>query len=110
MIYPVTFEVIEAPSDERLSQSGEYVFSIIASNLTSSDTEDAIKAVAKLWEMEDLPAEIMLKLNIRLRSVFEGLCDNIEEDGSIPSDKKPLFAAMRSDCQWVIDCLNDLDF
>ena len=109
MIKPVVFEVTEVPSYESISKGGDYVFSITASSLMETDMENAIQAVSKLWDMEKLPAEILLKIDVRLKAVFESLCDCIERDGSIAPNKKPLFAAMKADCQWMLDCLNDLD-
>ena len=106
----INFEVDESPNGETVNQNGEYVFSIHTSNELDGSLEQTIQAMVELWEMKYLEAYVSLNINVRARSIYEGLIEmHGYTDGSIRTSSLHLFDALKKDCQWIIDQINALE-
>jgi hypothetical protein len=103
------FEVEETPIEEFVNDQGEYVFGIYATNSCDQDLEQAIATVAALWRLDVITSEVTLTINVRLRSLYETLYDMHNAGGKIHKDSKPLFDALKKDCQWIVDQINSLE-
>jgi hypothetical protein len=105
---PIEFVVEEIPTTESVNDQGEYVFGIYTSDGCDEELEETIATIAELWKTESITSEITLTINVRLRSVYENLYDMYNAQGKIDADDKPLFDALRNDCQWIVDQINNL--
>jgi len=105
---PIEFELNEDPTDERINDDGEYIFSVYTSDACQDEFQAAISAIAEMWKHENL-GEITFRINIRLRSLYETIYDYRNTGGKIDAEEKPLFDALKKDCQWIIDQINSLE-
>jgi hypothetical protein len=108
MMKPIEFVIEETPTTEQVNDKGEYVFGIYTSNACDEELEQTLETMVDLWKMESMTAEVTLTINVRLRSLFENLYEMYNADGKIDAEDKHLFDALRKDCQWIVDHINDL--
>ena len=108
MMKPIEFVVDEEPTTEAVNDQGEYVFGIYASDACDEELEETIATIAELWKTEAITSEVTLAINVRLRSVYENLYHNYNAKGEIDAEDKHLFDALRNDCQWIVDQINNL--
>jgi hypothetical protein len=105
----IEFEVEVDPTTEHVNDEGEYVFGIYATNVCNDDIEKAIQSVAELWEAQYLEADVNLTINVRVRSLYEYLHNMRTANGRFDAESKPLFEALKNDCQWIVDQINKLE-
>jgi hypothetical protein len=103
----IEFEIDEIPTEEKVNDKGEYVFGIYTSTGCDDSFTEAMDAITKLWDV-NLPMEVCLRINVRLRSVYENAYDMYKAGGKIDKEDWHLFEAMRNDAQWIVDQINSL--
>jgi hypothetical protein len=103
---PIQFEVDEIPQTGIVDEKGNFKFHIYCSNMCDNDYAEAIKTMPKIW---DLDTDVSLKVNIKLKDIYEDLFDMHNVQGEIGKEDTPLFEALRKDCQWIIDQINALE-
>jgi hypothetical protein len=59
-----------------------------------------------LWDLE---TDVSLKVQIKLKDIYENLYDMYNAQGKIQEEDTPLFEALRKDCQWIVDQINSLE-
>lgn len=104
----INFTVEETTQGEYVNDQGEFFFSIYTSNYCDQELERTLITMAKLWDMEDLDSEVTLNINIRMRTIYESLVDIHATHRKLDAESKPLFDALRNDCQWIIDQIDTL--
>lgn len=103
---PIQFEVDEIPQTGSVDEEGNFKFYIYASNMGDDDFTEVIETLQKLWDLE---ADVSVKVNVKLKDIYEDLFDMYNAQGKIEKDEAPLFEALRKDCQWIIDQINALE-
>jgi hypothetical protein len=103
---PIQFEVDEVPQTGTLDEEGNFKFYIYASNMGDDDFTEAIETLQKLWDLE---TDVSVKVHIKLKDIYEDLFGMHNARGKIEKDETPLFEALRKDCQWIIDQINELE-
>jgi hypothetical protein len=103
---PIQFEVDEIPQSGTIDEDGNFKFYIYASNMIDVDFSEVIETLQTLWHLD---TDISLKVQIKLKDVYENLFDMYNAQGKVQKDDTPLFEALRKDCQWIIDQINDLE-
>ena len=103
---PIEFEVDEIPQSADPDEEGNYQFYIYCSNMSDGDYSNAIETIQKLWDLE---TEVSLKVNIKLKDVYNDLFDMYNAEGKINEVDVPLFETLRKDCQWIIDEIDKLE-
>jgi hypothetical protein len=104
----IDFVVDETPTEEHINDENEYVFSIYTSNYCDGEIENTLDTMAKLWSVENLDREVTLRINVRLRSVYESLHEMHVSDGAIDEESEHLFIALKRECEWIVDQINGL--
>ena len=106
----INIEINESTQTDGVNENGEFGFFVFASNCCDNDFEEAIETLALIWE---LPTEVSLTINLTLRGVYRDTIQMhhvpIYGDNIIEARSVPLFAAMRKDCQWIIDQIDALE-
>lgn len=103
---PIQFEIDEIPQSGTIDADGNFKFYIYASNYIEEDFSEVIETVKVIWDLE---TEVSLKVQIKLKDVYENLFDMYNAQGKVQKDDTPLFEALRKDCQWIIDQINALE-
>jgi hypothetical protein len=103
---PIQFEIDEIPQSGTIDADGNFKFYIYASNYIEEDFSEVIETVKVLWDLE---TEVSLKVQIKLKDVYENLYDMHNAQGKVQKEDTPLFESLRKDCQWIIDQINDLE-
>lgn len=103
---PIQFEIDEIPQCGTIDADGNFKFYIYASNDFNDDFSEVIETLKVLWDLETL---VSLKVQIKLKDVYENLFDAYNAQGKVRKDATPLFEALRKDCQWIIDQINVLE-
>jgi len=103
----IEFEIDESPIEEKVNAEGEYVFTIYTSTGCDDSFTEAMDSITKLWDM-NLPMEVCLHINVRLRSVYENAYEMHNAGNKIDKEDWHLFEAMRNDAQWIVDQINSL--
>jgi hypothetical protein len=103
---PIQFEIDEIPQSGTIDADGNFKFYIYASNYIDEDFSEVIETVKVLWDLE---TEVSLKVQIKLKDVYENLYDFYSAQGKVQKDDTPLFESLRKDCQWIIDQINALE-
>lgn len=103
---PIQFEVDEMPQAGTVDAAGNFNFYIYMSNQCEDEIEEALETLAKLW---DLPADVSLKINIRLKDVYNDLYNMHNAEGKIDEEDMHLFQGLKDNCQWIIDEINKLE-
>lgn len=108
--HKINFEVEQSANGETVNQNGEYVFNIHTSNELDGSFERTIQAMVELWQMQHLEAYVSLNINVRVRSIYEGLIEmHRRSNDSIGFSSLPLFSALKNECQWIIKQINALE-
>jgi hypothetical protein len=107
ILKPISLEIDEEPINEQVDQDGGYKFSLYTSNCCTGEFEDAIQILRHIWDLE---TDVNLTINVRTKSIYEELYihHSFNDDGTIDKESKPLFDALRKDCQWIIDQIDGL--
>ena len=103
---PIELEVDEHPHSGEVNEQGDFVFYLYASNECEQEFEEAIETLIHLW---DLKTEVSIKINIKLKDVYNDLHQMFNAGGKIQKEDTPRFEALRRDCQWIIDQINTLE-
>ena len=103
---PIQFEIDEIPQSGTIDADGNFKFYIYASNYIEEDFSEVIATARVLWDLE---TEVSLKVQIKLKDVYENLYDMHNAQGKVQKEDTPLFESLRKDCQWIIDQINDLE-
>jgi hypothetical protein len=103
---PIVIEVDERPQSGEVDKQGDFVFYLYASNECGQEFEEAIETLIHLW---DLQTEVSIKINLRLKDVYNDLYEMFNAGGKIQQVDTPRFEALRKDCQWIIDRINELE-
>jgi hypothetical protein len=103
---PIQFEIDEIPQTGTIDQDGNFKFYVYGSNMGDDDFSEAIETLQKLWDLE---TDVSLKVNIKLKDVYENLFDMYNAQGKIEKEDTPLFESLRKDCQWIINQINALE-
>ena len=103
---PIQFEVDEMPQADTVDADGNFKFYIYISNQCEDEIEETLETLAKLW---DLPADVSLKINIRLKDVYLDLYHMHNAQGKIDAEDMHLFQGLKDNCQWIIDEINKLE-
>jgi len=103
---PIQFEIDEIPQSGTIDEDGNFKFYIYASNYIEEDFSEVIQTVKVLWDLE---TEVSLKVQIKLKDVYENLFDMYNAQGKVQKDDTPLFESLRKDCQWIVDQINALE-
>ena len=103
---PIQFEVNEIPQTGSIDEEGNFKFYIYTSNMCCDDFTEAIETLQKLW---DLDTDVSIKVNIKLKDIYEDLFDMYSAQDKIGKEEAPLFDALRKDCQWIIDQIDSLE-
>lgn len=103
---PIQFEIDEVPQAGEIDKEGNFKFYIYASNMGADDFTEAIETLQKLWDLE---TDVSLKVNIKLKDIYEDLFDMYNAQGKIQKEDTFRFEALRKDCQWIIDQINSLE-
>lgn len=103
---PIQFEIDEIPQTGTIDKDGNFKFYIYCSNMSDDDYADAIDTMQRLWDLE---TEVSLKVNIKLKDIYEDLFDMHNVEGKVLKEDVPLFEALRKDCQWIIDQIDSLE-
>jgi hypothetical protein len=103
---PIQFEIDEIPQSGTIDADGNFKFYIYASNYIDEDFSEVIETVKVLWDLE---TEVSLKVQIKLKDVYENLYDMYNAQGKVQKDDTPLFESLRKDCQWIVDQINALE-
>ena len=102
----IEFEIDEMPHTGIVDENGNFKFYIYCSNMGDDDYSEAIETMQKLW---DLDTDVSLKVNVKLKDIYEDLFHMYNAQGEIGEEDTPLFEALRKDCQWIIDRINSLE-
>jgi hypothetical protein len=103
---PIEFEIDERPQAGTIDQEGNFKFCVYGSNKCDDDFYEVIETLQKLWDLE---TDVSLKINIKLKDIYEDLFDMYNAQGKIEKEDTPLFESLRKDCQWIIDQINSLE-
>lgn len=106
---PIAIEINETTQTNGVNENGEFGFYLFASNCCDREFEQAIETLALVWEA---PIEVSLSINLTLRGVYRDTIFMRQVYGSdnvIEAYSAPMFAAMRKDCQWIIDQIDALE-
>jgi hypothetical protein len=103
---PIQFEIDEIPQSGTIDADGNFKFYIYASNYIEEDFSEVIATAKVLWDLE---TEVSLKVQIKLKDVYENLYDMHNAQGKVQKEDTPLFESLRKDCQWIIDQINALE-
>jgi hypothetical protein len=103
---PIQFEIDEIPQSGTIDADGNFKFYIYASNYIDEDFSEVIATARVLWDLE---TEVSLKVQIKLKDVYENLFDMHNAQGKVQKEDAPLFESLRKDCQWIIDQINALE-
>jgi hypothetical protein len=103
---PIQFEIDEIPQSGTIDADGNFKFYIYASNYIEEDFSEVIATARVLWDLE---TEVSLKVQIKLKDVYENLYDMHNAQGKVQKEDTPLFESLRKDCQWIIDQINALE-
>lgn len=103
---PIQFEIDEIPQTGTIDAEGNFKFYIYCSNMGDDEYTEAIETLQKLWDLE---TDVSLKVNIKLKDIYEDLFDMCTAQGKIEKEEAPLFDALRKDCQWIIDQIDSLE-
>jgi hypothetical protein len=103
---PIQFEIDEIPQSGTIDADGNFKFYIYASNYIDEDFSEVIATAKVLWDLE---TEVSLKVQIKLKDVYENLYDMHNAQGKVQKKDTPLFESLRKDCQWIIDQINALE-
>ena len=103
----IAIEINEGTQTDGVDENGDFSFYVYASNQCEQDFEEAIETLKLIW---DAPTDVSLTINIRLKGVYEDAFEMHSVGGKvIEARSAPLFAAMRKDCQWIIDHIDALE-
>jgi hypothetical protein len=103
---PIQIEVDEHPHSGEVDEQGEFVFYLYGSNECGQEFEEAIETLIHLWDLE---TEVCIKINVKLKDVYNDLYEMFNAGGKIQQKDTPPFEALRKDCQWIIDQINTLE-
>ncbi len=103
---PIKFEIDERPNAGKIDKEGNFKFYVYGSNMCDDGFSEAIETLQKLWDLE---TDVSLKINIKLKDIYEDLFDTYNAQGNIGKEDTPLFESLRKDCQWIIDQFNSLE-
>ena len=103
---PIQIEIHEFPQAGTVDVQGDFSFYVYASNQCDDEFEEAIETLRLIWGLE---TDVSLKVNIKLKHVYQDLFDMHNARGKIQKEDTPLFESLRKDCQWIIDQINVLE-
>lgn len=103
---PIQIEIHEFPQAGTIDSQGDFSFYVYASNQCDDEFEEAIETLRLIWELE---TDVSLKVNMKLKDVYNDLFDMHNARGKIDKEDTPLFESLRKDCQWIIDKINLLE-
>jgi len=104
---PIAIEINEGTQTNGVDKNGDFSFYVYATNQCEQEFEEAIETLKLIW---DAPTDVSLTINIRLKGVYEDAFEMHSMGGNvIEARSTPLFAAMRKDCQWIIDQIDALE-
>jgi hypothetical protein len=102
----IEFVIYENVHDGEVARDGQFQFSLYTSNMCDGEMEEVMPVLVKLWDFE---SEVTLKVNMKARDLLMGLLDlHVDRNGCISEEDKPMFDALRNDCQWMIEHIDKL--
>jgi len=106
IIEPPYVEVNWHPSSEKVTEDGEFTFGVYMTNgCVGSELEQAVLVWSDSIDEEE---DINLTIRLRLRDVYKELYGSYSYEGGIDEESRPLFDAMRKDCEWIIKQIDEL--
>jgi hypothetical protein len=102
----IKLEIDESPQAGTIDENGDFKFYLYTSNQCDDEFEEALETLMRLWDLE---TDVALKINIKFKDVYKDLYEMHNARGKIQSEDTPLFEALRKDCQWIIDQINELE-
>jgi len=103
---PIELEVDEHPHSGEVNEQGDFVFYLYASNECGQEFEEAIETLIHLWPLQ---TEVSIKINVKLKDVYNDTYEMFNAGGKIQQVDTFRFEALRKDCQWIIDQINELE-
>ena len=108
LMKPIELEIDEDALNGHIDEDGEYTFSLYTSNCCSGEFESAIQTLMQIWDLE---TEVNLTINVRTKSIYTVLYEmRSMEDGVVGKESQHLFEALRKDCQWIVDRIDNLKY
>lgn len=102
----IEFEIDEEVHNGEVTPDGQFQFYMYTSNMCDGEMEEVMPVLAKVWDFE---SEVSLKVNMKARDLFIGMFDMYGFRGEcITEEDKPMFDALRNDCQWMIEQIDKL--
>ena len=102
----IEFAIHENVHDGEVTSDGQFQFSLYTSNMCDGEMEEVMPVLVKVWDFE---SEVSLKINMRARDLLMGLLDlHVCGNGCISEEDKPVFDALRNDCKWIIEQIDNL--
>ena len=104
---PIALEIDADTQSYGVDKNGDFSFIIYTTNQCEAEIEQAIETLKLIW---DAPVEVSLSLNLTLKGVYKDVCAMYcSRDGTIHPEEVHYFAAIRKDCQWIIDQIDALE-
>jgi len=103
---PISLTVYEEAQDVVVLPDGESAFCVYTSNMCDGEMDQAMKTLVRIW---DLSTEVNLTVQARTRTLLKTLTDlYADRDGVIDAEGVPLFQALKRDCEWMVEQINNL--
>ena len=105
---PITIEIHETTQTNGVDENGDFSFYLYASNACDQEFEKAIDTLKLVW---DAPMEVSLSINLSLKGVYRDVFEKYRKGtpNVVDAESVPVFAAIRKDCQWIIDQIDGLE-
>jgi len=103
---PLAVEIEEKVMTGTVDKNGDFKFYLYASNECDGEFEKAMALLLQIWELE---TEVTFKVHIRVKEIYNDLYEMYNAGGKIQQVDTPRFEALRKDCQWIIDRINELE-
>ena len=103
---PLSLEIEEKVMTGTVDENGDFKFYFYASNECDGEFEKAMAVLLQIWELE---TEVTFRVHFRVKAIYDDLYEMFNAGGKIQQVDTPRFEALRKDCQWIIDQINELE-
>jgi hypothetical protein len=104
---PIALEVSPTTLTNGVDKNGDFSFYVYTTNLCDDEIEKAIDTLKLIWEA---PIEVSLSINLTLKGVYRDVHEMYRSrDGTVHPEDAHHFAAVRKDCQWIIDQIDAME-
>ena len=103
----IDVEIEEKVMTGTVDENGDFKFYLYASNECDGEFEKAVALLLKIWTLEEV--EVTFRVHIRVKEIYNDLYEMFNAGGKIQQKDTPRFEALRKDCQWIIDQINELE-